>query len=252
VRCLHQCGYQVREHLSLDNWQALNRLPSLVSDLPHGGAQGPITQAAALAMLNNVIGACSGLAGHALDDMTRDEGWYFLMLGRHIERLAHVASMFVQFLLLPTARQDNALAWLLESASSIVTYRVRYRRMPEWLPMLHLLVFDPSNPHGIAFQLRMLQTYAGGVAPHLSLQSAEAPAQLLAGLESFELKDFDRDSLFLDDADMRLMKMMHDVINAMSAISDELARRFFTPVSTSDELARRFFTPVSTPVSQGV
>ena len=240
VRCLHQCGYQVREHLSLDNWQALNRLPSLVSDLQggQGGAQGPITQAAALAMLNNVISACSGLAGHALDDMTRDEGWYFLMLGRHVERLGHVASLFAQFLLLATARQDSALGWLLESASSIVTYRVRYRRMPEWLPVLHLLVFDPSNPHGIAFQLRMLQTYASGVAPHLSLQSAEAPAQLLAGLEAFELKDFDRDSLFLDDADMRLLKMMHDVINAMSAISDELARRFFTPLST--------------PVSQGV
>ena len=235
LRCLHQCGYQVREHLSLDNWQALNRLPALVSEPQQGN---PLTQAAALAMLNNVVSACSGLAGHALDDMTRDEGWYFLMLGRHVERLTHVASLFVQFLLLPPERQNIALGWLLESASSIVTYRVRYRRMPEWLPVLHLLIFDPSNPHGIAFQLRMLQTYASGVAPHLSLQSAEAPAQLLVKLEGFELKDFDRDSLFVDDANVRLLQMMHDVINAVSAISDELARRFFTPLTT--------------PVSQGV
>jgi uncharacterized circularly permuted ATP-grasp superfamily protein/uncharacterized alpha-E superfamily protein len=235
LRCLHQCGYQVREHLSLDNWQALNRLPSLVTEPPQGG---PLTQVAALAMLNNVISACSGLAGHALDDMTRDEGWYFLMLGRHVERLTHVANLFVQFLLLPPQRQNIALAWLLESASSIVTYRVRYRRMPEWLPVLHLLIFDPSNPHGIAFQLKMLQTYASGVAPHLSLKSAEAPEQLLVKLASFELKDFDRDSLFVADANVRLLAMMHDVINAVSAISDELARRFFTPLST--------------PVSQGV
>lgn len=240
VRCLHQCGYQVREHLSLDNWQALNRLPSLVADLPQGAGAGTgaLTQAAALTMLNNVISACSGLAGHALDDMTRDEGWHFLMLGRHVERLIHAAGLFVQFLLLPPQRQNIALQWLLESASSIVTYRVRYRRMPEWLPVLHLLIFDPSNPHGIAFQLRMLQTYTSGVAPHLSLESADAPAQLLVRLESFKLNDFARDSLFVADANVRLLQLMHDVINAVSAISDELARRFFTPLSA--------------PVSQGV
>jgi uncharacterized circularly permuted ATP-grasp superfamily protein/uncharacterized alpha-E superfamily protein len=244
LRCLHQCGYQVREHLSLDNWQALNRLPSLVADLPQGAGAGAgagagtLTQAAALTMLNHVISACSGLAGHALDDMTRDEGWHFLMLGRHIERLTHAAGLFVQFLLLTPQRQNIALQWLLESASSIVTYRVRYRRMPEWLPVLHLLIFDPSNPHGIAFQLRMLQTYTSGVAPHLSLESADAPAQLLLRLESFKLNDFDRDSLFVADANVRLLQLMHDVINAVSAISDELARRFFTPLSA--------------PVSQGV
>ena len=45
LRCLHQCGYQVREHLSLDNWQALNRLPSLAVEPPHGS---PLTPEAAL------------------------------------------------------------------------------------------------------------------------------------------------------------------------------------------------------------
>ena len=235
LRCLHQCGYQVREHLSLDNWHALNRLPSLATEPPQGS---PLTQAAALTMLNNVIGACSGLAGHALDDMTRDEGWHFLMLGRHVERITHIAGLFAQFLLLSPPRQNLALQWLLESTSSIVTYRVRYRRMPEWLPVLHLLVFDPSNPHGIAYQLRMLQTYTSGVAPHLGLLSADAPAQLLLRLEAFELEDFGRDSLFVADANVRLLQLMHDAINAVSAISDELARRFFTPLTM--------------PVSQGV
>src|SRR5450830_855405 len=54
LRHLHHCGYQVREHLSLDNWQALNRMPGLVAD---GGNAG-LPPAAALNMLNNVIQAC--------------------------------------------------------------------------------------------------------------------------------------------------------------------------------------------------
>jgi uncharacterized circularly permuted ATP-grasp superfamily protein/uncharacterized alpha-E superfamily protein len=235
LRRLHQCGYQVREHLSLDNWQALNRMPSLIPEAAPGAV---LTQAAALTILNNVIGACAGLAGHALDDMTRDEGWHFLMLGRHIERIIHIAGLFSHFLVLPPQRRNLALQWLLEAASSIVTYRVRYRRLPEWLPVLHLLIFDSGNPHSIAFQLGMLRTYAGGVAPHLSLQSVEAPMALQAKLEAFELKDFDRDSLFVADADTRLLQLMHELINAVSGISDELARRFFTPLSA--------------PVSQGV
>lgn len=234
LRALHQCGYQVREHLSLDNWQALNRMPSLAAEVP-GMA---LTPATALTMLSHVIGACSGLAGHALDDMTRDEGWHFLMLGRHVERVMNIASQFAQFLLLSPSRQNVALQWLLESSSSIVTYRVRYRRVPEWLPVLHLLIFDGSNPHGIAFQLRMLQLYINGVAPHLTLNCADAPAQLLARLEAFELQDFSRDSLFVADANVRLLQLMHDAINAVSAMSDELARRFFTPLTA--------------PVSQGV
>jgi hypothetical protein len=84
----------------------------------------------------------------------------------------------------------------------------------------------------------MLQTYAHGVAPHLTPQSADAPAQLLARLEACELEDFSRDSLFVADANVRMLQLMHDAINAVSAISDELARRFFTPLTG--------------PVSQGV
>ncbi|MDB5769537.1 MAG: hypothetical protein JWQ61_4351 [Collimonas fungivorans] len=231
LRHLHHCGYQVREHLSLDNWQAINRMPGLVAD-------SSVTPAVALYMLNKVIEACVGLAGHALDDMTRDEGWHFLMLGRHIERMTHLAGLFGQFLRLPAERQNKTLPWLLESANSVVTYRVRYRRAPEWLPVLHLLVFDVSNPHGIAFQFHMLERYLSDIAEQLGTLSMDTPAHLSALLRDFELQDLSHDSLFVADAHTRLVQLMRDAIAGAFSLSDELARHFFTPLNA--------------PVSQGV
>jgi len=231
LRHLHHSGYQVREHLSLDNWHALNRMPPLVQEKIN-------SPTAMLHVLNNVIQGCSGLAGHALDDMTRDEGWQFLMIGRHIERMVHLAALFDQFMQLEPARQNAALTWLLESSSSIVTYRVRYRRTPEWLQVLHLLVFDVSNPHSIAYQFRMLQHYLTDIAQQLGILSMNIPAHLSEQLNSFALPDFARDAATSEAAGERLIQLMREARSA--------------GFSLTDDLSRHFFTPLSAPVSQGV
>ena len=100
--------------------------------------------------------ACVSLAGFAMDDMTRDESWQFLPMGRRLERLAHLSRMIAHVVGLPAAERGEALEWLLEAANSIVTFRARYRRAPELLPVLHLIVLDETNPHAVAFQLREL------------------------------------------------------------------------------------------------
>jgi len=231
LRHLHHCGYQVREHLSLDNWQALNRMPAMVLEKLN-------VPTATMHVLTNVIQACSALAGYALDDMTRDAGWQFLMIGRHIERMVHLASLFDQFLQLEPAAQNAALTWLLESSSSIVTYRVRYRRTPEWLQVLHLLIFDVSNPHSIAYQFRMLQHYLTDIAEQLGILSMHIPAHLNTQLHGFSLPDFARDTPEAAMANRSLIKLMRAACSGGHALTDDLARHFFTPLSV--------------PVSQGV
>lgn len=231
LRHLHHSGYQVREHLSLDNWHVINRMPALLNEKIHNPN-------AALQVLNNVMQACSALAGHAMDDMTRDEGWQFLMVGRHIERMAHLANLFDQFLQLDAERQNAALSWLLEAASSIVTYRVRYRRTPEWLPVLHLLVFDVSNPHSIAYQFRMLRHYLSDIALQLGTLSMSVPEHLSEQLNSFVLQDFARAAANPEEANARLIQLMREAVASAFTLTDDLARHFFTPLTA--------------PVSQGV
>ncbi|MFL9924377.1 circularly permuted type 2 ATP-grasp protein [Herbaspirillum lusitanum] len=231
LRQLYHSAYQVREHLSLDNWHALNRMPALVHERLN-------TTGAVQQVLGNVIDACSCLAGHAMDDMTRDAGWQFLMVGRHIERMANLALLFDNFLQLEPARQNAALSWLLESASSIVTYRVRYRRTPEWLPVLHLLVFDVSNPHGIAYQFRMLQHYLQDIASQLGLLSMSIPSHLSEQLNAMNLNDFAHGSATMKEANEALRHLMRDAVSGAATLSDDLSRHYFTPLTA--------------PVSQGV
>lgn len=231
LRHLHHSGYQVREHLSLDNWHVINRMPALLNEKIHNPN-------AALHVLNNVMQACSALAGHAMDDMTRDEGWQFLMVGRHIERMAYLANLFDQFLQLDAERQNAALSWLLEAASSIVTYRVRYRRTPEWLPVLHLLVFDVSNPHSMAYQFRMLRQYLSDIALQLGTLSMSVPEHLSEQLNGFVLQDFARHAANPEEANARLIQLMREAVSSAYTLTDDLARHFFTPLTA--------------PVSQGV
>ena len=139
---------QLRDRISLDNWHTVQRLAHA-----HEPAQ---DLEAALAILDQVLPACTALAGYSFDDMTRDDAWRFLVTGRRLERMAFISSMVAQVLARPEEEREAALGALLEIGNIIITYRARYQRQPELLPVLDLLVKDESNPHAVCFQLALV------------------------------------------------------------------------------------------------
>ncbi len=224
---LHSCASHVRERMSTDNWHVFNRLPQ---HLP--GPQP--TVGAALESLDQIMLSCVSLAGFAMDDMTRDESWSFLLLGRRLERLAHLAGVVARVLgLTPTGRVD-ALEWLLETANSIVTFRARYRRAPELLPVLHLVVFDATNPHAVAFQLRELPQHLARTAAELGgAVFGAALGPLADALRAFPLAGFEAESgAELKIACADLASLLERARSAAFGLSDELQRRFFTHAGT--------------------
>jgi uncharacterized circularly permuted ATP-grasp superfamily protein/uncharacterized alpha-E superfamily protein len=222
VHRLHGAANHVRERLSTDNWHVFQRLPSR---LPRDASVG-----AALVALDEVMLACVSLAGFAMDDMTRDEGWRFLVLGRRLERLAHLAAIVATVLKLRRSQRGDALEWLLEAANSIVTFRARYRRQPELMPVLHLVVLDETNPHSVVFQLRELDDEVGRVTTELGGERPGAPlSAVLATLREPWVAAFDTDDrLALEEACATLAVTLGRAREAAFALSDELARRFFS------------------------
>src|SRR5262249_17643776 len=65
------CRTQLRDRISLDNWHIVQRLA-------HTHEPAPQDLEAALTILDQVLPACTALAGYAFDDMTRDDAWRFL------------------------------------------------------------------------------------------------------------------------------------------------------------------------------
>jgi len=229
IRRLLWVGAQVRERFSLDNWHALNRIQRQVQR--YSETQPEISDA--LAFLDQVLLASSSLAGFAMDNMTRDDGWRFLIIGRRIERLIFLSNVLGQFLRLQSTRAAGSIEWLLELTDSIITYRSRYMTQPELLPALDLVVFDQDNPHAVGFQLQILVHYLGRLASELGDQRDNSLLPAFARLQAFDLGRFEG----LNFADCRgcapcfeLADLLGEISIAAATLSDRLAMRYFTHV----------------------
>src|SRR5690606_25951187 len=142
----------VRGKLSRENWQALIELQREAQALEAQQADfGEL-----LEFLDRLLMSLAALSGFALDDMTRDDGWRFLMLGRCIERLQFLAESIAEFLRSLAVHDQSALEWLLEPGNSSITYRSPYLSSAQLIPVLDLLLLDEQNPHAVLFQLRTL------------------------------------------------------------------------------------------------
>ena len=225
------CAGQAREHLSLDHWHALKRLSAgieacreRVSDVP-----------ALLEFLDEALTTFVSLSGFAMDNMTRDMGWRLHIVGRRLERLDGLAGTLARFLRdlidLPSPlHRELAVEALLELCDSIITYRTRYRAQPALLPALHLLGMDDTNPHALAFQVRMLGNYLGRFeadGPALGVNELEtafaalpafAWAQLEPGVPEAEQQAACR----------QLAGHFDDLAAAGRRLSDRLAMRYFS------------------------
>lgn len=233
VHRLHAAAGHVRERMSTDNWHVLNRLPQR---LPEKDA----SLGDALDALDEIMTSSVSLAGFALDDMTRDESWHFLLLGRRLERLAHLASVVAHVVELPASQRPDALEWLLEAANSIVTFRSRYRRAPELLPVVHLVVLDETNPHAVAFQIREIISGLARLATELGGEVSSAGlAAALTGLRAVPLAALEPET-------------GPEVEDACRALAAALAHAERAAYSLSDELQRRFFSHAATPAPLGI
>ncbi len=229
IRRLLWVGTQVRERFSLDNWHALNRLQQKLQR--YSKVRPEISDA--LAFLDQMLLASSSLAGFAMDNMTRDDGWRFLIIGRRIERVIFLSNAISQFLRLESTRAAGSIEWLLELTDSIITYRSRYMAQPELLPALDLIVFDNANPHAVVFQLQNLVRYLRRLSRELGDPHDDSLQPALARLLSFDLgrlENLNFSECRQCDPCLDLADILDDISEVSATLSDRLAMRYFTHV----------------------
>ena len=225
---LYRVASHLRERLSVDNWQTLNRVAQRGIDAPKRP-----TLAVAITILNDTLTSLMTLSGFALDGMTRDQGWRFMSIGRRLERMQFISKALEHALAMPA---DAGLDWLLEITDSIVTYRARYMAQPEWLPVLDLLLLDESNPRSLVFQLNGLMQFLPRLSStdgHGSGGGAALIARLHAQLLALEPQQHLQPGSFI------LSQLLRDLNAAGMAVSEQLGQRFF---SYTGELNHTTFT----------
>jgi len=229
-RLLWSAG-QVRGRLSSENWRGLLEVQREAQALDRER----LDFGNALELLNRLLMEVSALSGFALDDMTRDDGWRFLMIGRRIERLQFLADVLA--CALQQAPADSAtLEWLLELADSTITYRMRYLSAPQLIPVLDLIVRDPANPHSLHFQIYELGKHLRRVDAAFGSASAAEFEQMRAQLDALDLSTLEP-ALFGEpgqrDAIAGTATMLADIAAHARHASDSIAFHHFSHVAAA-------------------
>lgn len=139
-----------RSRLSAEHWRSLNTLQRQFHEAE-------VTHADPRETLDRLMLVLAALAGFTLDDMTQDDGWRLMMLGRELERIQFLSGLIADRLEGGANPSPGELEWLLDVGGSTITYRTRYLSSPRLLPALELLVFDDSNPRALAFHWRAVR-----------------------------------------------------------------------------------------------
>jgi uncharacterized alpha-E superfamily protein len=215
----------VRDRITADMWAGLT------TEL--GQARDKVREAwigadALLDATAGVIRFSTYIAGMAAENMVRGGARLFLDLGRRIERAGAIARDIAHTLDAPPQRMEAGLALALELADSQITYRTRYLAVLQPLPVLDLVLADPANPRGLAFQFAAIAEALAEAAQDrsdalameartLAAMSAAAAAEIPPGQDGVA-------------AAVRLPDMLRRIGARTDALSDAVARRYFSHV----------------------
>ncbi len=226
---LQWAASQVRGKLSRENWQALVELQREAQELDTPEPD----FAELLDFLNRLVMSLAALSGFALDDMTRDEGWRFLMMGRRIERLQFLSSSLAAFLRGVAVFDQAGLEWLLELGNSSITYRSRYLAVPQLIPVLDLLLLDEQNPHAVLFQLKLVSRTLRRLNDDFGVPRETGLVPLVECLARFDLGCLEN-GLFGETSVRAALDGLADLLQAVAdesgQVSDRLALRHFAHV----------------------
>ena len=218
---LQWCAAQARSLLSAENWRAIGVMQREFQEAA-------LAKRDARETLDALLLSLAGLAGFALDDMTQDDGWRLMMVGRRLERLQFLAELLSQRLQSGATPLQSELEWLLDIGDSTITYRTRYLAAPRLGATIDLLVFDQSNPRAMAFQWHAIEYSLVRVAASLGGAPDDTLDEAVALVEEMQLSDIDGDSSRAARARQSLAEQLHNLSSAAGRLSDRLSLKHFT------------------------
>ncbi len=176
--------------------------------------------------------ALTALSGFALDDMTQDDGWRLLMLGRRLERVQFLATLLSDRLSPGTSLPQGELEWLLDVGGVSITYRTRYVAAPKLAPVLQLLVFDEGSPRALCFQWSAIRAALVDLARSVGASAEEPFEQAIAQLieAAASTAGVEEESEAGVSRRQRLAAALAELSAAAARASDRLVSRHFSLV----------------------
>ena len=222
LRRLHGCAAQVRNCLSARYWRT-------ILDLQRQVHEAVAQRTSGYEPLERLLLSLAALMGFSEEDMSHDDGWRLMRLGRRIERLQFVAGVLAQQLDSPGGHRPGMVEWLLAVCDSRTIYRARYRSAPRIGAMLDLLLQDDQHPMALAFQRRVIDRDLEELARALGCERESGLAPL-PELDAATLQRLEG----ADDGGQTRRAVLAQRLRAAAAeagqLSDRLSHRHFSHV----------------------
>jgi uncharacterized circularly permuted ATP-grasp superfamily protein/uncharacterized alpha-E superfamily protein len=218
---LQWCAAQTRSRLSAENWRAISVLQRQFQEAADAKADPRET-------LDTLLLSLVALAGFALDDMTQDDGWRLMMLGRRLERLQFLSELLALRLQSGNVPSQSELEWLLDIGDSTITYRTRYIAAPLLGSTIDLLVFDKTNPRALAYQWNHMQYSLVRIAASLGGIPDDSLDEAVSNVEQMEVVSIDGESARAARARQTLAEQLTALSTAAATLSDRLSLKHFS------------------------
>ncbi|MET0361566.1 MAG: circularly permuted type 2 ATP-grasp protein, partial [Sphingobium sp.] len=218
INAVREIGRSLRDRMSADFWRVTNQpIPQLDDSWAHS----------VLSASNAMIDRFSVLSGLAAENMARGPAWLFYDLGRRLERSLTICRIARQ-LSGPDCGADE-FGLMLDLFDSQITYRSRYLVGPMRGPVIDLVVLDPKNPRGLAFQIERMAEHIENLPQANPDEMPEAPYRQFAAMLA-KLRGLECDAV--GDAQLR------EIETRLLALSDAISQRYFLQYERSDPPVR--------------
>ncbi|MDB9741706.1 circularly permuted type 2 ATP-grasp protein [Akkermansiaceae bacterium] len=164
---IQRISSSVKERLSNDSWQKLAYVCQL-ADNQHPKTS-PNYNDEVISSLHQILDNLAAFNGNLMENMTRGLGWYFLQIGRCIERIVNAATLFKQVFIDKQIHNETTLENLLLWGESSITYRRHYLNLLHAENVLDVLCFDKTNPRSMCYQANSIRELLEQL-PHSSLE----------------------------------------------------------------------------------
>lgn len=217
------CATQSRSLLSAEHWRSISVMQRHFQEAGNSLAD-------PLETLDRLLVQLTALCGFALDDMTQDDGWRMLMLGRRLERIQFLASLIASNLEDGTPVKQAELDWLLDIAGVSITYRTRYVSRPQLGPALQLLIFEDGSPRALAYQWRKIGRTLADLAKSIGAVSDQELDDPVAQLRLVGTDGLEEESDLGAERRQQMSVALVALAAAAGRVSDRIALRYFSLV----------------------
>jgi uncharacterized circularly permuted ATP-grasp superfamily protein/uncharacterized alpha-E superfamily protein len=219
------CATQSRSLLSAEHWRS-------ISVMQRHFQEAGSSLADPLETLDRLLVQLTALCGFALDDMTQDDGWRLLMLGRRLERIQFLASLVASSLEDGTPVTQSELDWLLDIGGVSITYRTRYVSTPQLGPALQLLIFEDGSPRALAYQWRKIGRTLADLAKSIGALSDPELDEPVAQLHAVGTDGIEDEGELGAERRALMAAALIALASAAGRVSDRIALRHFSLVES--------------------